>query len=269
MNTTLTAAQCDPTAWRTWLRDGARLVGRSASGWGILWLVVFIGRGYVICHAPTALGLLVFVALSGAVELAHLAVFRTMMAGKVGLLDSLRAIGTSWIEHRALIGRSLRTRLLVGAAFLAVAHTLIYLATTPSPHLATGLTPAWAALYTLARSVDATVGPLLIRLGGVIGLILPLMAYHGLTLAQAAELNRQALTRNNPALLRLFIGFSSALVLLANPLGAVLIPALELWLAATMACAYADIFDGGYQLKDLAKAPERQPRLTAVRVRAR
>jgi len=263
MASTLQPKTCPSDAWRTWARDGAKLGLRSLSGWAVVLIALTLSRGWwmtatsgvvsVFMVMPLLLG------LTAALELAHLAVMDTLRHGQVSLLDSLRAVGRVWRHQLALLGRTLRTRTLVGLGY-AVLSTLIMLALiavhafkfNDHPAVPT-LTTGQSILTWFQNSASVVLLSLYFRLGGVISLVLPLMRDHDLGADHARQLNGSAAKANAASFTAL--GHIGRLGLLASAiLLPYLTPLVELWLAGTLSCAYADIFGEGYTVQALARA---------------
>lgn len=251
----LTPKACPPSSWHTWLKDGARLVGRIGSGWGVLFWAIFVLRGWLAIQLPLFWGIWLFVMLSPLSELAHLAVFRQAMDGRVGLGGLCAAVRDAWAQNRRVLGQMIRVRALVGI---------------PGVFLLTG--PVWLhpgsdalgnVLQALQVSLNMSFWPLIFRTGGLWGGVLLLCARYGVSPRAARELWGQAWDRNRPGFFRLVVVFT--LLFCLGDLGPLLwlYPVYELLLHATLTCACADIFEDGYKLKSLVPSPAKgSPRTT-------
>jgi hypothetical protein len=277
MSDVLNPRACDPDAYKTWLKDGRRLLGRAASGWGIFWVAWFVLRGYLIEVDPTPLSLIAFIAASGFMELAHQAVFQRMLDGQVGVLGVFRAIGQMAYRSSGLIVRTVRVRGAGAVLVIGLLYVLMWLVVAlHTPDSAAATTPPvvppndWGHLLWrwVRASCDASIVPLVFRMGGLGSFVLPLMRDYGLSSAAAWRLNTLAHTKNQFGLQKIVYGSLIGLVLVAQMWCPFLVPVGELALAAVLTCAYADIFGGGYTIKALATAPMKAPRWRAAHAEA-
>lgn len=257
MSSTLSPNACPAEAWKTWLRDGARMVGRSGTGWGICWLLFFFARGWCLDQS-WLLGNMVFLGLTFFGDVANLAIMTALREGRVGLAAAFSAIGNMLRQHGKWVLRGVLVRTGINVCFFMIIHVAFaWWVTThaqsqslPSPPPVPLSWPWWEYLFQISASVSYVA--LFLRAGGLVSFILPLQQNSPMPLKVARHLNGQAFIKN-PKLYRLeaFLRPAMLLVFLMAP---ILMPVAELLIAGVISCAYADIFDQGYQVKSTVTA---------------
>lgn len=257
MSDTFSPKTCDANQWRVWLRDGGRLYARSLSSWGLLMVVVYLALGWVAHRYD--LGTVVMVALSGVLQLSHLAVMDSLRSGQVGFGAVLKAVFSLWRDHRALLLRTIKVRgLVILGIFLTMMALGLLLALISAPPASTVPAAAapvtwWTELSGAASELyTGAVFPYFLQIGGSVSFVLPLMR-EGLDTSSARRLDAMATLRNLHGVRQLSLAFMIvAIVSIFIPL---LGPFLVVYWMAVTSCAYADIFQGGYKIEALATAP--------------
>lgn len=251
MTGTLQPRHCDPEAWRTWLRDGRRLALRTTLGWGPLWLGWCTVRMACLLAVPdTSLRILMAVLFSAASPLAeqcHHHAIDLAMEGRPGLgafLSGWRRPWRAFMETGPVHGMLVD---MLSTGFAAAFLAWLWLPGDPA-------TSALFAIFTAALPSVSSMSESLC----------PPLRYHlhaSRTLAPAMDKAAwRANPKSDPPLRwRYFVALYGSSMLLAVPH-----PIVELWSSGVFACACADIYGGGYEVKARVRVPT-PPRLRMAR----
>jgi hypothetical protein len=250
---------CDSDQWKTWLRQGARLYLRALSGWGLLWVVVYLALGWAIHQHVFCL--VIAVGLSGIFQMAHLGVAARVAQGRVGLMDSLGVLWVLFRDHRKLCletiaVRTLMCALALGVMFMADGVILLaqhLLGQAAAPVAVHQAVTGWNLVMAAGSAIfDGAIFPIIMQLGGSVSCVL-MLRQEGIDLQRCRQLDALGTQRNRKSMFVLsWVFIFGAFVCIMIP---ITLPFWVVYWMSVMHCVYADVFKQGTKIEAMARAP--------------
>ncbi len=256
MSNTLEPRQTEHNAYKTWMKDGARLVWRLSSSWMIVW---FIFATTVLYSNPKAAFFLI--PLTPVFFDFHLAMLDRSASNKTGFTGALEELLKLIRDRKNIYIKEGLIRLFWVSLFFLSAFLFTHLLTsisdpdtiTQETAKASSSLPPWVNLFGIdwGAWMFAWFIPACWQKHGMYSFRPWLVRRLGAD-EETSDLYHQMVRQKNwPQLFRLLLGIM-AVIFLVLTFCPILLPIVEVWWVATIRCAYHDIFDGGTKIEQPA-----------------